>query len=264
MAHAAADTSFDVIAERYDADFSYSEIGSRLRALVWQYTDKYLSGKQLNILEINCGTGEDAIHFAEKGHTVTATDVSAGMIKIAQSKSQGTNPGFRQLSYDEIKQAFPENSFDVVFSDFGGLNCADETMLKNTLASLHCVLKPGGMCIAVIMGTACIWERLYFISKLQFGDAFRRNRKRGADTVFENKNFKTWYYSPASIRKYTKGLFNCIELKPVGLFIPPTYMEGHFSKHINRLNKLAKLERRFAERTMFANYADHYMIVLKK
>ena len=34
------------------------------------------------MLELNCGSGEDAIYFAKKGFTVHATDVSTGMLEV--------------------------------------------------------------------------------------------------------------------------------------------------------------------------------------
>ena len=73
---------FDTLAETYDADFSSSAIGLMQRKRVWKWLVPLLneSGRSLNILEINCGTGEDAIRLASMGHRVIATDASAAMI----------------------------------------------------------------------------------------------------------------------------------------------------------------------------------------
>ncbi len=40
--------------------------------------------KGLDILELNCGTGEDAVLFSEKGFNIVATDVSEEMLKVTQ------------------------------------------------------------------------------------------------------------------------------------------------------------------------------------
>jgi len=40
----------------------------------------------LKVLEINCGTGEDAVKFAHTGACRFATDASAGMIEKAKEK----------------------------------------------------------------------------------------------------------------------------------------------------------------------------------
>src|ERR1700712_1636564 len=39
-----------------------------------------------NILELNAGTGQDAIYFAQKGHRVHATDISEGMLSQLPQK----------------------------------------------------------------------------------------------------------------------------------------------------------------------------------
>ena len=39
-----------------------------------------------NILELNSGTGEDAIFFAKLGHRVNATDISIGMQNVLREK----------------------------------------------------------------------------------------------------------------------------------------------------------------------------------
>ena len=69
---------FDIMAETYDADFTYTTIGALQRQQVWNHLQDILKkgAPEMNILEINCGTGEDAIKLARLGHTVTATDRS--------------------------------------------------------------------------------------------------------------------------------------------------------------------------------------------
>lgn len=256
--------SFDPLAETYDAEFSQSEIGSRMRKIVWEMCGKYIGPAPLNMLEINCGTGEDALYFASAGHTVTATDASAAMIEVANKKNQAGNPVFKVVPYQSLQKEYTAASFDIVFSNFGGLNCADELTLKNTLTGIHGLLKPGGLFIGVIMGTACIWERIYYLWKRDAKTAFRRQKKSGAVTRFSDTTFNTYYYSPKDIRKHTTGLFKSIDVKPVGLFVPPTYVEHYFKKHVGSLERLLKLEKSFNKYSALSNFADHYLIVLKK
>jgi len=54
----------DHVATQYDADFTHSQIGRLQRASVWHYLEKrFAKQKNLSILELNCGTGEDALHY---------------------------------------------------------------------------------------------------------------------------------------------------------------------------------------------------------
>src|SRR3954471_3886707 len=107
---------FDRLAARYDQLWTNTPIGRAQRNQVWREIDPLFRPGQL-ILDIGCGTGEDAAHFAARGITVGATDASAGM--IAQARDRG---GFRA----EICPAEQLHSIDGVFdgaiSNFGSLN----------------------------------------------------------------------------------------------------------------------------------------------
>ena len=57
---------FDAIAEEYDRIFTDSVIGKAQRSLVHAaLNDRFYMGQR--ILELNCGTGEDAILLASQG-----------------------------------------------------------------------------------------------------------------------------------------------------------------------------------------------------
>jgi ubiquinone/menaquinone biosynthesis C-methylase UbiE len=57
--------AFDAIAEEYDATFTNSHLGRILRRRVWQILAANISEGQ-HILELACGTGEDAIWLARR------------------------------------------------------------------------------------------------------------------------------------------------------------------------------------------------------
>jgi predicted TPR repeat methyltransferase len=76
---------FDTMAADYDAAFTYSLIGERMRQAVWQRLAAHLEAGDC-VLELGCGTGEDAMYLARRGVRVHATDVSAGMLSIAREK----------------------------------------------------------------------------------------------------------------------------------------------------------------------------------
>jgi ubiquinone/menaquinone biosynthesis C-methylase UbiE len=82
-------SNFDSAANQYDSDFTHTEIGKMQRRGVYHFLNKKtLTPNSISILEINCGTGEDAIWFSKKGHTISATDASSGMIDVAKQKSK--------------------------------------------------------------------------------------------------------------------------------------------------------------------------------
>ena len=102
-----------------------------------KYVEKnIIKGGHINILELNCGTGEDAIRFHKAGNEVFATDISAEMIKVSKTKLGPTEIKgitFMQLSMTDLPQEWMKGKFDLVFSNFGGLNCIDKNELENKL-----------------------------------------------------------------------------------------------------------------------------------
>lgn len=262
-------TPFSNYASHYDTDFTNSVIGSLQRERVWHNLSFILERpNKLDILEINCGTGEDAVHMAKFGHTVFATDASSEMVAIAAEKIKqhhfDLNARAEQCSFHELNTKYNGKQFDLIFSDFGGLNCINEIELKETLITLNKLLKPGGKLALTIMGTCCIWEILYFSIKFNFRKAFRRLNKKGVETILENSNFKTYYYSPKKIKQFVILNSRLLIQKPVGLFIPPSYLGPFFKNKQWLLKLLSGIENLVGRISIFSNLADHYLIVLEK
>ena len=160
---------FDILAETYDADFTRSQIGKLQRKRVRQLLTKILkSHKQsLKILEINCGTGEDALWLAEMGHTVVATDASSAMIKKAQQKLAASGfiieqITFLQCSFSELSLVLKQEKFDVVFSNFGGINCINKNEILQLSNDLSNLLNDKGIVFLTVMSRYCFWETLYY------------------------------------------------------------------------------------------------------
>ena len=64
-------------------------IGRAQRNLVWRDIDALFHAGE-RILDIGCGTGEDAAHFAARGVHVYATDASPAMVRVARER--GSRP----------------------------------------------------------------------------------------------------------------------------------------------------------------------------
>ena len=99
------EASFDKAALNYDATFTNSEIGQLQRNLIYKQLSKQLDSVQ-NILEINCGTGEDAIWFAQQNFKITATDISPKMIDVAKSKAPFENLNFQTADINSIASTY--------------------------------------------------------------------------------------------------------------------------------------------------------------
>src|SRR5690606_38309793 len=97
------------------------------------------------ILELNCGTGLDAIYFAEHGHFVLATDISQGMLQQLDKKISEQNLHGKIItqhsSFHDIDK-IQNKKFDHIISNFGGLNCTDN--LQDVLLKLSPLLNDNG------------------------------------------------------------------------------------------------------------------------
>ena len=71
-------------------DFSGTSIGETRRHAVWRRLEKIFSPGQ-KLLELNCGTGIDAVHLAQRGIQLVSCDISFRMIELARRLAVSTN-----------------------------------------------------------------------------------------------------------------------------------------------------------------------------
>ncbi|MBS1597809.1 MAG: class I SAM-dependent methyltransferase [Bacteroidetes bacterium] len=261
-------TPFDILAETYDENFVQSQTAQLQRDKVWFHLEPFLKsrGRTLRILEINCGTGEDAIRLAKMGHEVVGTDASPTMIAVSSKKAETLGMGnlrFVQCSFNEIGSKFSKQKFDLVFSNFAGINCANSSEISQLGKNFCTMLRPDGHLFFVVLSRFCLWELLYYGIQIQPRVAFRRWRKNNL-FVIEGHSMPVYYYSPRGFAKLFNPYFVHDRSYPVGLFLPPTYMEKSFAGHQSWLNKLNKWEYGLGKRSAFSSLADHYCIILKK
>ena len=259
---------FDTIAETYDARFTRSRIGSAQRELVWSYLRTILPDhSRMNILELACGTGEDALWFARRGHRVTATDASQGMLDVAAKKlaAEEFRPAveLRRLPAEDILPARTGAPYDLVFSNFGGLNCLSPSSLTRLAPDLRSLLKPGGRLVVVVMPRCCAWETLYFLLKGDPSSAFRRSSSGGMTAHLGDGEVTTWYHSPGSLAALLGSAFRLTVRRPVGFFIPPSYLEPFIATKPRLLRALASMDRAVSGWPFLASASDHALLDLE-
>lgn len=261
------EAAFDYIAQNYDNDFTNTLIGKSQRKLVWQHLEKLVnSEKNLKILELNCGTGEDAIWLAKKGHHVWATDISEEMIFCVNAKANqhglADNINTKAIDIQSVNEVFREGKFDLIFSNFGGLNClSPEEIAHFFQVKLPNLLKPNGRFVGVIMPPFSLFESTYFFLSLQWRKVFRRLSRNGIEAKLnENVSIITWYYSTKKVQKYLLNNLQIIHQQPIGFFLPPSYLNTSFEKRPNWFKQMEELEQRAIDMPFLANLSDHYLI----
>jgi SAM-dependent methyltransferase len=236
--------------------------------MIWNYLDRVLDGRKgLDILELNCGTGEDALWLASRGNKVIATDISDRMLEMTCSRSKQSGLS-EWISARRLNIADPDTypagkKYDLVFSNFGGFNCVGPQAVEKAFQSLAKLLNNKGRLVAVVMSRSCIWEWMYFIGKGKFKAANRRRRKQPVLVPVGSIPVSTWYYSPEKFSKLSAAYFTTRKVAPAGFFLPPSYLESYFSKHPQTLKRLNKLEKRISSFGRLAPFADHFIIDLE-
>src|SRR5947209_887145 len=77
--------AFDSVAAQYDATWTHSPVGRLQRQAIWTQL-KTLVRPGDRVLDLGCGTGEDAVWLESHGARVTAIDSSARMVSLARNR----------------------------------------------------------------------------------------------------------------------------------------------------------------------------------
>jgi ubiquinone/menaquinone biosynthesis C-methylase UbiE len=261
----AAASAFTKQAPLFDDLYNSNSIIRYKRRRVREHVDRLLSPGS-SILELNAGTGEDAVYFATQGHRVHATDIAPGMRDVFLQKIKENNQqekvSFELCSFTQLENLEQKGPYDLVFSNFAGLNCTAE--LKKTLDALPALLKPGGYATLVILPRFCLWEFL-LLFRGRFRTAFRRfSGSKGTTARVEGEYFRCWYYNPSFIRRHTKDDFNVVTTEGLCTLVPPSYIEQFAEQHPGLFRFLKRREDAWKNSWPWRSVGDYYIITLQK
>jgi cyclopropane fatty-acyl-phospholipid synthase-like methyltransferase len=245
--------TFDVAAPTYDATFTDTRLGQWLRDRVWEVLgDVFQAGDR--VLEIGCGTGEDAVWLARRGVSVVATDVSSGMRLRAEAKVAAA--GLR----DHVTVAeSAEGVFDGALADFGVLNCFSDR--RAFAADLAEKVRPGGVVVLGVMAPLCAWEIVWHVAHLQPRTAFRRLAAGRAAHVGGGVFQPVWYPSPRQLRREMEPHFAHRQVDGIGTVLPPSYL-SHLADGWPAWT--SRLDRAIGTLPFGPWLADHYLAVFER
>jgi ubiquinone/menaquinone biosynthesis C-methylase UbiE len=256
----AAAIAFERIASSYDDLFTRTAIGRAQRQQVWdRLLHRFPSGSR--ILEINCGTGEDAGFLARHGRHLVACDASPAMIQIAKTRANkehwGTAVEFQYLANEELDRLSGRGPFDGAFSNFSGLNCvADLSPVAHHLATL---VRPGGSLLLCVWSRVCVNEILWCLLRGQATKAVRRINGKSIATIGEAK-MPVFYPTVRKLRRIFSPWFQLVSRRAVGLFVPPSYMEQSIGGHSKLIAQLERFDKLFARWPILRAAGDHVLL----
>lgn len=253
---------FDAVAQNYDTTFTETQLGRWLRQQVQTRLQALFQPGQ-TVLELGCGTGEDARFLAQKGIHVTATDQSQRMLNLVAQKTQrlGARVRLRQL---DINHPQPwKQTFKGLFANFGVLNCAQD--LRSLARFAAQMLAPGSPALFVVMNRVCPWEIVYHAGRGRFKQAFRRLGKSPKRVSLSGSaGVPVRYPGPGSVAKAFAPEFQLSCVRGLGVLLPPPYLSERVDKHPALFAKLKTIDEKIARYFPCTLLNDHYIIELTR
>jgi ubiquinone/menaquinone biosynthesis C-methylase UbiE len=254
--------AFSRTAQKYDSFAEDHPHLTRMRSKVYSHVIRHIpSGAR--ILELNAGTGTDAVQLAQRGYSVHATDIAPGMLDRLRDKvdrlgiqDRVTMEACSFLALEDVHGA----PFDAVFSDLGGLNCIPD--LTPVIRPLPNILRPGGVLTWVLMPHVCLWEMAeLFRGNLSL--AFRRFSGGSVRASLEGLNFEVYYFSPRQVIGWFGKDFELLGLEGLSV-ITPTAESKNFAKIHPRLYRiLSWLDDRLSPRWPWSGWGDFYILTMR-
>jgi len=259
-----AGLAFDSIAEQYDDIFTRSLIGRAQRDAVWEVLRKtYQDGDR--ILELNCGTGEDALFLAGIGVSVLACDASEKMIAFARLRQTREAPQsavrFEALPTERLGELKDVSPFDGAFSNFSGLNCVAD--LRRTARLLSALVKPGGRLLLCLSSRICLWETTWYLAQRDPKRAFRRWKGKTVAALGDIP-VEVRYPTMRGLRNLFSPFFCLSSWKGIGVSVPPSYLEHVARDHEVVLHRLQSLDRVLSRVPGFRSVGDHVLLSLER
>lgn len=262
---------FDQTAKTYDAHFgepSGSRPGNAL--LCWlraEHLDvvRSLVPPGAALLDIGCGTGEEALRLAQDGYSVLGIDVSPGMVWQAQAKLAGHGLGrgalFRVRPAGRLAALDERGPFEGAYASLGTLN--SEPDLAGVARGLHDLLAPGAPFVATVMSRRCLYEMLHGLRpgvrriRLNRAGVWRESRAGASDVIAPVR-----FYTPGEFAAPFAEHFTVERVMAFPLWLPPVHLHALYRADGAQGRWLA-LERRTRTWPGLRAWGDHFLMVLR-
>ena len=264
---AATAAAFNSVAATYDGPQGNNPLIHRMREIVWDRVASLVDGPS-TLLDIGCGTGIDAQHFAQLGHRVLATDWAEAMVERAAARDVdgkgciiASLVGAHEL--DQLHHA--PGSIDLSYSNFGPLNCVPN--LGDTARALADLTRPGGLAVFTVIGRYCPWEIAHYARRRRWSRVRTRFSRAATPVGMNGQTIWTRYFSPGEFVREWMGNdrdWTVDYYEALSLFVPPPYLETASRDHPRLFRSLVAIDRRTARWPVLRTMGDHFLVVLRR
>jgi SAM-dependent methyltransferase len=169
------------------------------------------------VLELGCGTGNDAARLAGAGYSVTAADLSGEAIGQAKAKF-GSMATFMVADMTQ-RLPFPDRGFDAVMSNVA-MHMFPDAVTRAVFAEVGRLVRPGGL---FLFHVNALEDRPLRASRLPA-------RELEPDFVAEESGQTMHFFSEAYLRELLEG-WQQVQLVPVAI---PHHKTGQLYKRVWR------------------------------
>ena len=241
-----ASGSFDLLAAEYDRNWTNSGPGRLQRNAVWrELIPLFRPGD--TVLDLGCGTGEDAERLQLSDISVRALDASPEMVRMARARGVNAKVG----KIEDIREI--NIAFDGVISNFGPLNCVED--IRTLRTSLAQLVRTGGFLVLCLMGRFCLMESLHYFCRCQWRKAVRRWKGL---TYAERLGVQVFYPSGSAVKHALSPEFRLVRRIGIGLTVPPSYVTGLSPASLEMRDRFDEC---FAHWPVLRSMADHQLFV---
>lgn len=276
--------AFDSVAADYDGPRGNNAAIQDMRAEMWRWLDAtFAPGSRL--IDLGCGTGLDAVHLAEAGYRVLATDWSPRMVERTQERAGLAGVAGRvramavgahelhRLSGREL-DAWPADragetsegavagGFDGAYSNLGPLNCVPD--LRAVSRECARLLRPGGALVFTVIGRHCPWEVLHYARQRRWDRATIRYARGTVPVGMNRQTIWTRYFTPGEFHRDFAAEFELVHVRGICVFAPPPYLVDFKQRHAAWHDRLWRLDRRVAGWPGLRQLGDHFLVVMRK
>lgn len=241
---------FDKVAAQYDSLYGHQGENPGviwMKDRNWELVSAALQ-PVTRLVELGCGTGEDAVRFAQQGKFVLATDLAPAMVSATAQRAES-----HALTDQIAARVTPSAAIGALAAEFGpasfdgaysGFTLMYEPDLPAVGRGLALLLHPGAPLVVTVLSQRCLWEVLWWGLRGHPIGAFRRFKRWTKSQIGAGEKLPATYYTPADLRRAFRPHFTLRRATALNLIKPPSFIDPFYQRHAALFDRLLPLEMR--------------------